>query len=276
MIQTIDHTSVLNHAVVARTRRAFSLLEVVVVLGVILLLAALVLAASGAVLAASERRETENVMRLMEQGTTEWEHALGRPINYGPKAEPGVSGVPARDVYEENFSAGPWMACVLLERFGQNERTRDIVSKIPELYSRRWRTGDPALPAAWNSTTVAADPNQMPSGTLKVPVVMDAWGTRLGVCFPGRPWRNGTGLFTTNVAQFFSQGLYLKGVNSPATGAPDKDGTEQTPDERVFGSCKDRQIRFISAGPDGQFGDVYAAEGTVPKKQAADNLVSYE
>ncbi|MBM4052087.1 MAG: hypothetical protein FJ270_05010 [Planctomycetes bacterium] len=260
--------------------RAFSLLEVVIVLGVILLLAALVLAASSAVLSASERRETENVIRLLEQATTEWEQALGRPINYGPKAEPGLTGVPARDVYEENFT-GLWVSCVLMQRFGENERTRDIVSKIPETYSRKWRNGDPALPATWASTAIATDPNQMqnPSQSATssgVPLVLDAWGFRIGVCFPGRPWRNGTGLSTTNAPQFFSQGLYLRGVNSPATGAPDADGTEQTPDERTLGSCRDRRIRFISAGPDGSFGDIYGAEGSAAKKQTQDNIVSYE
>jgi type II secretory pathway pseudopilin PulG len=261
----------------SRVRRAFSLLEIVVVLGVILLLAALVLAVSGSVLAASERRETENVIRLLEQATTEWEQALGRPINYGPKAEPGLTtGTPARDVYEESFP-GSWMSCVLMQRFGENERTRDIVSKIPETYSRRWRTGDPALPGAWASTAIATNPNRMPNptGTVRVPLVLDAWGFRIGVCFPGRPWRNGTGLSTTNPNDFPS-GLYLRGVNSPASGAPDADGTEQTPDERIFGSCRDRRIRFISAGPDGSFGEVFQPEGSALKKQTQDNIVSYE
>ena len=259
-------------------RRAFSLLEIVVVLGVILLLAALVLAVSGSVLAASERRETENVMRLLEQATLEWEQALGRPINYGPKAEPGLTGVPARDVYEENFP-GSWMSCVLMQRFGENERTRDIVSKIPETCSRRLRAGDPALPGVWGPLTPpgnANNPNRMPSGNGNVPLVLDAWGFRIGVCFPGRPWRNGTGLSTTTPTQFYSGGLYLRGVNSPASGAPDADGTEQTPDERIFGSCRDRRIRFVSAGPDGAFGDVYGAEGSAARKQTQDNIVSYE
>jgi type II secretory pathway pseudopilin PulG len=269
-----------------RIARAFSLLEIVVVLGVILLLAALVLAVSGSVLAASERRETENVIRLLEQATLEWEQALGRPINYGPKAEPGLTGVPARDVYEENF-AGSWMSCVLMQRFGENERTRDIVSKIPETYSRKWRTGDPALPTTWASTAIATDPNQMPNPVQSatssgVPLVLDAWGFRIGVCFPGRPWRNGTGLSTTNAAQFFAPGLYLRGPNSPVGGAPDPDGTEQTPDERVFGSCRDRRIRFVSAGPDGEFGRLFSQTGQplpetdLERKKTRDNIVSYE
>jgi hypothetical protein len=108
-----------------------------------------------------------------------------------------------------------------------------------------------------------------------VPLVLDAWGFRIGVCFPGRPWRNGTGLSTTNPNDFPS-GLYLRGVNSPASGAPDADGTEQTPDERIFGSCRDRRIRFISAGPDGSFGEVFQPEGSALKKQTLDNIVSYE
>jgi hypothetical protein len=169
------------------------------------------------------------------------------------------------------------MSCVLMQRFGENERTRDIVSKIPETYSRRWRTGDPALPGVWgNISAVATNPNRMPNGNGNVPLVLDAWGFRIGVCFPGRAWRNGTGLSTTTSAQFFSAGLYLRGVNAPASGAPDADGTEQTPDERIFGSCRDRRIRFVSAGPDGAFGDIYGAEGSAAKKQTQDNIVSYE
>jgi type II secretory pathway pseudopilin PulG len=266
----------------SRVRRAFSLLEIVVVLGVILLLAALVLAVSGSVLAASERRETENVMRLLEQATLEWEQALGRPINYGPKAELGLTGVPARDVYEENFPPNPgmqyaaWSSCVLMQRFGENERTRDIVSKIPETYSRRWRQGDPLLPTFWGNASLTDNPNRMPNptGTVRVPLVLDAWGFRIGVCFPGRTWREAAS--TNDPNEFYTSGRYLRGVNSPASGAPDADGTEQTPDERRFGSCRDRRIRFVSAGPDGAFGDVYGAEGSAAKKQTQDNIVSYE
>ena len=64
------------------TRRAFTLVELVVVIGVILLLVGLTLSVSVAVIEQSERRETENVLRLLDMAMKEWEVTTDRKLSW--------------------------------------------------------------------------------------------------------------------------------------------------------------------------------------------------
>jgi len=43
----------------------------------------------------------------------------------------------------------------------------------------------------------------------------------------------------------------------------------------VYGIAANRRMRFVSAGPDGQFGVAHAPPSTQPFKLAADNVCSY-
>jgi hypothetical protein len=93
---------------------------------------------------------------------------------------------------------------------------------------------------------------------------VDPWGNRIAFVFPGRAYRFGVD-----------------------TGIPDPDGTVRTPLENLapgFGVCTNRRICLVSAGPDGLFGVVGDAPGTLSAAQAAaflqtaaaDNVYLYE
>ena len=62
---------------------AFTLVEMVIVIGVIILLAALTLAVSVAVVEGSEVRQTESTMQLLDTALREWEALSDRKITYG-------------------------------------------------------------------------------------------------------------------------------------------------------------------------------------------------
>lgn len=84
--------------------------------------------------------------------------------------------------------------------------------------------------------------------------VIDAWDTEILVIFPGRLW------------------------NTIADGPPpsdDPDGTVRTEFEYAYGVCPNRQVVFLSAGPDGRFGNLsFGSPSQQEIDEAADNLSS--
>ncbi len=55
----------------------------------------------------------------------------------------------------------------------------------------------------------------------------------------------------------------------------DADGTVRTGIENEYGIAKNRQILFVSAGPDGKFGDLDATDADL-LAQTKDNSYSYQ
>ena len=100
-------------------------------------------------------------------------------------------------------------------------------------------------------------------------MVVDAWGNPLLVVLPGRSWSDrGDG------AAFGNQKRQ------------DEDQTIRTKEEQMLGSALQNRAYFVSAGPDGKFGnlrnDKRLVDGYVPDpdddgyKEALDNIYSYE
>jgi len=208
-----------------RRRRAFSLVELMVVIAIIILLVGLVLGVSTALVAQSERRETSNTLSLLEAAVGEYELAVGRGFTYG------VNGTPPGAQYEFLESTADNILIVqLLNRLRGNEASETILARINPEFLRRI-------------------PN--PNPNVVDQEVVDAWGTRIRVVFPGRDWR-------------------------PADGEAlrDADGSFRTPQERRLGVAKNRSLLFVSAGPNGQFGDLSGTDAQ--RDLAADNIYSYE
>lgn len=218
------------------TRRAFTLLELLVVIGIIALLAALVLGVSTSVIRNSERRQVESMFQALDQAVNEFENARNQKITF--KRENDPDGI--YDVVELDLGGAYLMVALLngmdVDGGGSqpfrplllaHEPSHQILKRIDPAFLRRDAT--PTLPP------VAYVPN--PAGTNRVELV-DPWGSRIGVAFPGRPKRPGE------------------------TG--DVDGTVRTSDENFFGVCRDRRILYVSAGADGNF------------ETREDNIYSYE
>ena len=81
--------------------------------------------------------------------------------------------------------------------------------------------------------------------------LIDPWGTEVLTVMPGRVWDGGAG-------------------------PQDPDGTIRTAFEARFGIAPSRTIYFVSAGPDGDFGDPSAGSGTPAFEDARDNVYSDE
>ncbi|MCH7545092.1 MAG: type II secretion system protein, partial [Planctomycetes bacterium] len=68
--------------------RGFTLVEMLIVMGVMLVLSALTIMVIGSATRASEIRQTKNVLRILEMAVGEWELVADRKISYGKPDEP--------------------------------------------------------------------------------------------------------------------------------------------------------------------------------------------
>lgn len=240
-------------------RRGFSLVELTIVIGVIIILVGLVLAVTTILISKNEERTTRATMAILDAGMKEWERQVDRRVTVPANAAEGATGnwdvpwdpnlqsiqpapalpegqLPA--IYRVTQAQGPdflefQRTVWLLELIAQQPTVRDVLSKIPEESFQRIR---------------------VPQGagfiyfTLKE--VVDGWGTPIIAVFPGREW-----------------------VTGDPPGLRDLDGTIRTAMEQALNmSCRNRQVMFVSAGPDQKFFD---ASGTAVIDERADNVYSY-
>lgn len=220
-----------RHPAPRRVGRAFSLIELTIVVGIIVLLAALVLAVGTMLLAQTETRQTRSALDLMDAAIGEWEAANGRSFTYGTNGQPAPGPgqpIPRYDFQESITDANMVVEVLRPDFLGGNEAAKTILSKIdPTLLRTRPGTNPPLTE------------------------LLDAWGNPIVVVFPGRD---------------FAQG--------DAGSDRDQDGTFRTNQEKRLGICRNRKILLVSAGPDGQLGQLNGSEAQ--RALAADNLYSYQ
>jgi type II secretory pathway pseudopilin PulG len=243
-------------------RRAFTVLELVIVIGVILVLMSLALTVTSVVLAANDRRSVQSTFVLLDQALTSWESQAGREMTAGRRANPpgtptvpdftlGTNGPTAGfEIYEENFTS-TYSICIVLERLATTPDSAEIISRLPSTAIRfvplNGTNAVEPLPTNWTGTTPQQDPNQMPPYA-SVREIFDPWNRRIGVIFPGRA---------------ATKAEIAAAVTNPKL-IDVEDGSVRTTDEHYLGICRNRKMCFVSAGPDGDFGT------------SADNIYSYE
>lgn len=267
-------TSLFNPSV---RRRGFSLLELVVVIGIILLLVALTLAVGTAIARGAEVRETENTMKLLTSAVEEWEDRLAQR-----KVTRGTNDTPVRANYDMKAHgttpSRPYTFSIaeLLNVIGKPADVQAITGQINPVFVYKIDTSATPTPPvpAWVSTATGAndDPfanlvlTQYNSGAWNGSlVILDAWDLPIRVIHPGHVVDN------TLAAGIFGD---------PVTPI-DADGTVRTHEERRYGVCVSRKICFVSAGPDGKFGNLHVgvanpnAAQQADIKLAEDNVYSY-
>jgi type II secretory pathway pseudopilin PulG len=243
-------------------RRAFTVLELVIVIGVILVLMSLALTVTSVVLAANDRRSVQSTFVLLDQAITSWESQAGREMSSGRRANPpgtptvpdftlGTNGPTAGfEIYEENFLT-TYSICIVLERLTSSPDSADIIARLPSTAIRfvplNGANAVEPLPTGWTSTSPQTDPNQMPPYA-SVREIFDPWNRRIGVIFPGRA---------------ATKAEIAAAAAAPAT-IDVEDGSVRTMDEHYLGICRNRKMCFVSAGPDGDMGTT------------SDNIYSYE
>ncbi|MHC4429152.1 MAG: hypothetical protein ACYS0D_11225, partial [Planctomycetota bacterium] len=151
----------------------------------------------------------------------------------------------------------------LLNTIGRVEGVKSIIANInPELV-HLYRVGEyppwitTTEQAAMDSTWAVDNTSDIPSLGL---TVLDAWGAPILVVHPGR---------------------VRDAMTYPGDGSAqaDADGTLHTVgpySESGCGAARNRQILFVSAGPDGDFGNVDSSSPDYDPDAARDNVTSYQ
>ena len=256
--------------------RAFTLLELLIVLGVILVLASLVLAVGSSVLRAAERAQLDAAMEVFDKAFDEWEAATGRSITFVGRVGTGTNDllfntpqlVDRFDVRETDVvvaagtgldfppgTAGALQTICRAQGSGvyavnllrQAEFTRDMIATVsPTLLRTEVSSGQ-----IWPKAIASYRPSHSSAPASPRSELVDPWGKRVAFVFPGRPFRWGVD-----------------------PGLPDEDGTVRTSVELLLGSCVGRRICLVSAGPDGLFGPE-ASTAALRASGGADNVSLY-
>ncbi|MCP4837458.1 MAG: type II secretion system protein, partial [Phycisphaera sp.] len=247
----------------------FSLIELVVVVGVIITLISLVLAVSTLLIQQNEGRQLEASFANLDTAVQEYEIAIGRKITAQDRIETvgdaasgrydvprnidfGIGGL--EGYYSSNNPGDTCSSCTsgsdthgweknivrLFQMMARTEAAEEIIAKL-----------DPALFLPVRMANGLPLPNNQSLSTL-----VDPWGATIAVVFPGRKWRQ------ADFDQFGTE--------------RDEDGTIRTNLERKFGICRDGRILFVSAGPDGDVGCIGCDTGLSLRFEATiDNVYSY-
>jgi prepilin-type N-terminal cleavage/methylation domain-containing protein len=221
------------------TGRGFTLVEMMVVIGIIVLLAGLTLTVVSTLTAKAETGAAENTLKLLDMALTEWEEAASRQITFGdPSATLPGGQTPVYDLDSTQYATSDDSQQELLM-----SRTIGIISANPAANE---------LLAKIDADYVSRVDETAPATGTRMKLV-DPWGKSYRVVFPGRR------------------------IQSSIEPAQDDDGTIRTDVEKLLGICVQSKIAFVSAGPDGDFGDLDLAGPATPSPTpaAADNIYSY-
>lgn len=268
------------HAQPTDSRRGFTLLELMIVIGIIVIVASLVLAVSSSVARASEERSTKNTLEVLNMAAEEYERTVDRRISYrsgvvtgGIVADPtSAAGVAFKFDVDSGAGAPPAGAGVTAWTALANPYNT-VSAGLPAYSNLPFRRTAILIQAMTDSPTCAAIMSKLPEAVFRgikantatgnftaARHCIDSWDTPIIAVFPGRE-ANATEL----------------AANNPAI--VDKDGTVKCDSEwalPVAGgmqvSCKDRRVLFVSAGNDSRFTQLSGST----YQPSNDNLYSYE
>lgn len=281
--------------------RAFTLLELIIVVGVIIVLLGLTLGVGSMVAAQSENRQLRATMTIVDAALAEFEAQTGRKIVFqgnsgtGSRYEhcghasyqyDGVGNigfyydVPVRPFQDDRFSLD-----IEEGGFGWDEVTT----------CRPWRDGDFSdRPRQWMAATLSvlaqnpscasivakADSNLVHnveciigSGGGSTPQVralnikefIDPWLNQIYIVYPGRDFVADDATSTAG-----------HNLGELVVGVRDDDGSIRNEWECRYGICRNGRPLLVSAGPDGLIGDLTADPSNIEFKRALDNVYSYE
>ena len=243
-------------------RRAFTLVELLVAIGVIAVLASLVVAVGGGVLARGERTQVESMFQALDQAILAMEETRGQPLVFNRRrdlTDPARQDNAKFSDIDELPNAGAYIMPRLLGLLAGNPAAWSALSSIPPDFLRRepkdnWPDN---VKTTWN--------------------LRDPWGEQIAVMPPGRPATRGE---IKKAREALRTGGTTAGVDPLGIGIDMADATVRTTDEGAFmkAACVGRKWLFISYGPDRKMGQAFG-QGT-PNQDGTqswdDNVLNYE
>ena len=230
------------------SRRAFTLIEIVVVISIVLVLVGLTLSVSTVVIERSEIRQTENTMRLLDMALGEWEALADRQITWGPGAAYDMAGIWVPPGYSTTKDI--FIISELLDTIARPSQVKDMIARIDPEFVHQYEDG------VYPPWVKPEDQGQQDSKWVGSLAILDAWNAPVYPIHPGPLWEDmgGTPLIR------------------------DEDGTARIFNELQYGISRNQRICFVSAGPDGRFGTLleFGGDSEAKQKARADNIYSYQ
>ena len=243
-----------TRSIMPGARRAFTLVELLVVIGIIAVLAGLVLAVGAGVAARSERQQVENVFLILDQAIVAVEQQRGQDLVFNRRTGSGSAstsdGMKFSDVDE---IAGANVAYIMPRVVGllvANQAAWQLLSGIPgDLLRREQKTWPDNVSTTWN--------------------LRDPWGEQIVVVPPGRAATRGEMKQARDLIKANSD---TKRADPLGIGIDLEDSTVRTTDESLLQViCKGRRWLFISKGPDRQLGVPPWAVSGLPSSRVDSN-----
>jgi prepilin-type N-terminal cleavage/methylation domain-containing protein len=244
------------------TRRAgFTLVELLVAIGVIAILASLVVAVGGGVLARGERTQVESMFLSLDQAIVSLEESRGQPLVFNRRKN--LTDTSQQDNarfsdIDELTNTGAYIMPRLLNLLSGNPGAWSALSSIsPDFLRREEKTWPDGVKTTWN--------------------LRDPWGEQIVVIPPGRPATRGE---IKKAREELKAGRTTAAADSLGFGIDMGDATVRTADEGVYlkAACVGRRWLFLSKGPDRNMGQAFGQGGTNPNGTLAwdDNVLNYE
>jgi prepilin-type N-terminal cleavage/methylation domain-containing protein len=276
-----------------RLRRGFTLLELVIVIGVILVLMGLVLGVGSIVVGQSETRQLNATMTIVDAALSEFENQTGRPLVFegastqtrydhcgypaveydfggNPPPEFGVYyDVPFNPFLDERFTdsledggfgwvdmagiCAPWEADLGEVRRQWLAATLSVLAQ-DQTCADMIAKADPTLVHA-AQCVVGGTTEGARFQVLNQIEFIDPWQQQVYLVFPGRPFVD---------------------RDAEDDNIRDADGTIRTLEEVTYGICRNQRPLLVSAGPDSRFGRLQDDIDDQDYADAQDNIYSYE